>query len=172
MAENRIELREVAKLVEELRPIRAGLISFDGCDGAGKTTLAEEISSALRRPVIDLDKFVAPETGEFVHALDLVTLVQELDSALASSPVVLLSGVCMRQVLETINSNAVVSIYVQRNTQAGLPGDIDYIDVESEVEASADVLELFDELNLEVYAYHRAYRPRTKSDLIFIREAD
>jgi hypothetical protein len=152
LTKRRIELQNVTALVEVLRPLPSGIVSFDGCDGAGKTTLAQKISDALGHDVVDLDKHLVRDTGEFVNAIRLAELVKDIDGALTRSRVVLLSGVCMQQVLAAVNRSAAVSVYVQRNTSAGLPGDIDFIGVESGVEASDDVVSYFNELELEIYA--------------------
>lgn len=164
-------VNDVNTLLDILRQASNGLISFDGCDGAGKTTLAQDISRALGHEAIDLDPFLNQQTGEFFGALRLLELKQQIDDALMRTPVVLLSGVCMRRVLGALNRVAAVSVYVQRITQAGLPGDMDFIDVESGIEASADVLENFGVLDHEIYEYHRQYRPRSNADVVFNRRS-
>lgn len=172
MTKRQIELQDVTTLVDVLRPLPSGVVSFDGCDGVGKTTLAHKISDALGYEVVDLDKHLTRETGEFVSAIRSSELVQEIDDALACSPVVLLSGVCMQTVLAAINRPAAVRVYVQRNTAAGLPGDLDFFDVESGIEASVDTLSLFNDLELEIYTYHRQHRPRSNADIVFIRTGE
>ncbi|WP_321947862.1 shikimate kinase [Paraburkholderia sp. J10-1] len=171
MNARRVVVTDVGELAEALRPVAGGLITFDGCDGAGKTTLALKLSEALGHEVVDVDKHLNRQMGEYVKAIRLSELASDVESAFARSPVVLLSGICMRQVLVAINRIATVAVYVQRNTPMGLAGDSDFIDVESGLEASKDVLSFFTELDREVYAYHRAYRPRENADIVFTRIA-
>ncbi|MGN6232083.1 MAG: hypothetical protein ACTHNZ_13100 [Trinickia sp.] len=163
---------DVSVLVGVLSRLSRGLISFDGCDGAGKTRLACDISRALGHEAIDFDQFLTRQTGEFFKALRLPELKQQIGEALTRSPIVLLSGACMREVLAALNRVAAASVYVQRITQAGLPSDMDFIDVESGIEASADVLANFSVLDHEIYAYHRQHRPRTNADVVFNRRAE
>lgn len=163
---------DINVLVGVLSPLSRGLISFDGCDGAGKTTLARGMSRAFGCEAIDLDQFLNRKTGEFFHALRLTELKQQIDEAFTCSPIVLISGVCMRKVLAAINRVAATSVYVQRITRAGLPSDMDFIDVESGIEANAGVLANFSGLDHEVYTYHRQHRPRAHADVVFNRRAE
>lgn len=172
MSEKPIEILDFNLLVEHFRQLDEGLVTFDGCDGAGKTTLARAAAEALGCCAVDLDKHLVKETGEFIGALRVDEFAKNLDDAFTSSRVVLLSGVCMQEALLRIGRQSAIRVYVQKISRAGIPCDLEFIDVENGIEASPDVLALFEELHMEVYAYHRRYRPRSKSDIVFIRKAE
>ncbi|SAK82416.1 hypothetical protein AWB79_05482 [Caballeronia hypogeia] len=166
------EIQELDELEVAVRDIRAGVVTFDGCTGVGKTTLAMTISQRVGLPLVDLDDFINPNEGHFVEALQADQLSAKMASELARNAVVLVSGVCMREVLARIRYPATLSVYVLRKTPMGLPGDWDCFYVEEGIEAQQDMLALYSELEFEVYAYHRGHRPRSSADIIFTRIAD
>jgi len=166
------EIHELDELEAAVRDIRAGVVTIDGCAGVGKTTLALAISERLGIPLVDLDDFVAPNEGHFVEALQANELSAKIASELARNAVVLMSGVCMREVLARIGYPATLSVYLLRKTYMGLPGDWDCFHVEDGIEAQQVMLALYSELELEVYAYHRGHRPRSSADITFARTAD
>lgn len=172
MTRLRVSLRTPAEVTDVVRSVTAGLVTFDGCTSAGKTTLAATVSKELGLPLVDLDDYVVRNEGHFVNALRSDELKAKIETELAQSPVVLVSGVCMQEVLRLIAIPAATSVYVQRNTAVGLPGDLDFIDAESGIEAHADILQHFSELDREVYAYHRDFRPRSRADVVYVRVAD
>lgn len=173
MSLKRTDVRSVSELEGLLKSVTSGLVTFDGCDGAGKTYLARQIASAMGLTSIDLDCYLVKETGNFVSALRLDELTCAIGAALARSPVVLLSGVCMRQVLEAIDRSDSMYVYVQRNTSTGQVADSAFIDVESGVEVGLEYIKsCFSGLDSEVYTYHRKYRPWTNADIVFVRVAD
>lgn len=105
-----IILDNISVLVDMLIPLPRGLISFDGCDGAEKRN-SHVMSLAHSGEAINLDQFLNRRTGEFFRALRLPELKRQMDGALTRSPIVLLSGVCMREVLASLNRVTVASVY-------------------------------------------------------------
>ncbi|MFT0733431.1 hypothetical protein [Ralstonia wenshanensis] len=109
METTRIETADVEALAHRLREIRHGLITFDGCMLAGKTGLMREIARRLEVQGLDLDDFVDRQQGVFVEALRLQELIAAIQQASAKSGVVLLSGICMLEVLERIGRESAIN---------------------------------------------------------------
>jgi MoxR-like ATPase len=172
-AKPRVEVRDVPQLADLIKQVSSGLVTFDGCDGAGKTYLARQIGQALDLPPIDLDTYLEKDQGEFVGALRMDELKRDIEEALGRSPVVLVSGICMRRVLEEIDRRAALTVYVQRNTSAGLIADSVFIDAEAGEYVDESYRDhCFSGLDPEIYDYHREYRPWMNADIVFVRVAD
>jgi hypothetical protein len=60
-------------------------------------------------------------------------------------------------------------VYVQLNSSVGVPADLDTLDQE---EDDPEPFRGGSPLASEVAGYHRRRRPRTNSDVLFIRVAD
>jgi hypothetical protein len=134
-------------------------IAVDGWFDAGKTTLAQELAFLLGRVCLDLDSFLGHPKGEFIRTLDIGALAE----ALGSSPPLVLSGVCMLEVLAQLERPATTLIYVKRMAAWG------WID---EDEASGQAM--FGEPGpsqevLELRRYHVRHRPWTKAEYVFER---
>ena len=163
----RIETADVEALEHRVLEIRDGLITFDGCMLAGKTGLMREIARRLEVQGLDLDDFVDRQQGVFVEALRLQELIAAIQQASAKSGVVLLSGICMLEVLERIGRESNLTVYVQANNQDGTPDEIDLIGAETG--RRPDLIEFFGELEDECFSYHARYRPCNRADVLFIR---
>ena len=163
----RIETADVEALEHRVLEIRDGLITFDGCMLAGKTGLMREIARRLGMQGLDLDDFVDRQQGVFVEALRLQELTAAIEQAHAKTGVVLLSGICMLEVLERIGRESNLTVYVQASNQEGMPDDIDLIGAETG--RRPDLIEFFGELEDECFSYHARYRPCNGADVLFIR---
>ncbi|KVV20740.1 hypothetical protein WK78_25860 [Burkholderia cepacia] len=166
----RIETADVEVLEHRIRLITHGLITFDGCMLAGKTKLMREIEGRLKVQGLDLDDFVERQQGMFVEALRLQELAAAIEQARAKSEVVLLSGICMLEVLERIGRESNLTVYVQANNRDGTPDDIDLIGAETG--RRPDLIEFFGELDDECFSYHARYRPCNGADVLFIRPVE
>lgn len=162
-----IETADVETLEHRVREIRHGMITFDGCMLAGKTKLMREIASRLGVQGLDLDDFVERQQGMFIEALRLQELTAAIEQARAKSGVILLSGICMLEVLERIGRESDLAVYVQANNQDNEPDDIDLIGAETG--RRPELIEFFGELEDECFSYHARYRPRNGADVLFIR---
>lgn len=167
MGTTRIETADVGALEHRVYEIRHGLVTFDGCMLAGKTELMREIARRLGVQGLDLDDFVERQQGVFVEALRLQELAAAIEQARAKFGIVLLSGICMLEVLERIGCESSLTVYVQASNQDGTPDDIDLIGAETG--RRPDLIEFFGELEDECFSYHARYRPRNGADVLFIR---
>lgn len=113
MSYGRTEVHSLDALEEVIRLAQAGLVMFDGWPLAGKSTARSEICKRVGAIGLELDNYVTRRQGEYVKAIWSVELMRALHNALSDSSLVVLDGVCMRQVLEAINVTACLSVYVQ-----------------------------------------------------------
>lgn len=157
----------VDELLQLVRPIRRGIVSIDGCAGCGKTSLMRELASSLRCGTIDLDHFIKRKRGRFMRALRLNELRTALERA--DTELVLLAGVCAIEALNEVGRSAELSVYVQRISKSGVPGDQPIIDAEEEGSDEPLQPDLPGALDRELKSYHARFRPRRSADVVFYR---
>nr|WP_310143255.1 hypothetical protein [Burkholderia ambifaria] len=129
-----------------------------------------ELTGRLKYPAIDLDQHLNRQRGEFVNALRLSELAAAIQEALQQSPVALIAGVCIREVLDRLQCDTVLHIYVQRNSPMGIPGDLDILDIEDGRQLGD--MSLLSELDKEIASYHARYCPRRNADVVYVRTGD
>jgi hypothetical protein len=107
---------ELAAFIEG---IGRGLIAFDGRPAAGKTPLAREMAKRLACSAVDVDVFLplvddpdfaATKNSHFVDKLRIDNLRFTVK---ASGPLVLMSGVFARQVVERLQITAAAFVWVE-----------------------------------------------------------
>lgn len=170
-------VRSVADVLERLRTVERGIVTFAGCTGAGKTTMAAIASWLLGHPAIDVDPYVNKNKGAFFNELQVPKLRRDVEQALARSPVLLLSGVCMGWILPKIHQQSALSVYVWRRSSIGLPCDTDIIDAEDGAQFEDCIIPANEydptaaALDRELHAYHADCRPCRYADLLFLRKS-
>jgi hypothetical protein len=110
--------------LEPLLPASATMVTIDGLDGAGKTTLGRELASLLGSSFLDLDDFLEKRRGQYFSALRFDALQTALDSALR----VVLSGCLMETVLKKIQCSSDFKIYVVRTARMRSQPELEWID--------------------------------------------
>ena len=114
---------------------------------------------------MDLDAVLNRNRGGFIEHLD----IDPIASAIKTHPDLVLSGVCMREVLERVAAPNAIHIYVKRM-------DLGIWTHEAEANGQLGDYCLLDrhaapgELELEVRAYHHRWLPHEKADLVLQRE--
>lgn len=150
-----------------IRDRAAKVVAIDGCNGVGKTTLGNRLANYLSGAQIDFDAFLERHSGEFLAALQLDKLRSELDRKRASSPVIVLSGVCMLSVLSKLSVTADLLIYVVMRSVIGNEQNWDVMRCEENgVEALAKIPSGV--LQHEIGKYHMDFRPRGNADVVYI----
>jgi hypothetical protein len=137
------EFDDLVRWLEE-HPLK--LVALDGYHGAGKSTLALDLSRHLNISVIHVDDYIEPNTGTFIDAVDL----QKIELSIEKYPV-LLDGVCILKLLELMGRKADAIIYVRSLKPKSGPTAIE------------------DPLAAEVTRYHREYNPEIMADIIYDR---
>ena len=87
------------------------IIGIDGWTGVGKTTLARLLAEELGGSFYDIDEALNRDHGRYLSALRLNEIERALEKPRAF---LFVSGICLRQVLDSISAKAEAHIYVKR----------------------------------------------------------
>jgi adenylate kinase family enzyme len=151
--------------------IGRGLIAFDGRPTAGKTPLARDMAKRVGCAAVDADKFLPVVTdddfeqrrkGSFVDKLRIDDMRRAIE---AGGPLVLLSGVCARQVVERLQASAAAVVWVQKASLSRLDQmcrDFFEYDEDTGVPWSKH------SIHKEVQAYIDTYDARRRPDVIYM----
>lgn len=161
------------EVIDAIRAKGAARIGIDGRDGAGKSTLAQEISGALGLPCISLDCFLEEKMDGYVEHIDY----PKLKATLEKLEGYVVEGVCLLQVLGRIQLSPSASIYIKR-MQHGVWSDENELDISKPVDAvlaeAREAASLFSSspvtnlgLPEEVIRYHDEFRPHDHADFIY-----
>jgi hypothetical protein len=144
------------------------VVAIDGVDGSGKSYLRAQLAACIEGSTeVDLDDHLVRNQKKFVGALRL----DDLAANLPRQGFVLISGVCMRDVLQRIGLSADVHIYVKRMARWGW-ADEDEVEGPATVALTeaAGIAGRASALAAEVIAYHQRFRPQDCADIIYERQ--
>ena len=109
-----IVLPAYAKVVEALKPIMRGLpgviVTIDGRDGVGKTTLGRYLAWHFNVTLIETDLFLIPAQDYFIHLDDQINRI--IERRITSPLPVIVEGISMLQLMKRLNRVPDFSIYV------------------------------------------------------------
>jgi len=109
-----IVLPAYLKVVEALTPIMRGLpgviVTIDGRDGAGKTTLGRYLAWHFNVTLIETDLFLIPAQDYLIHLDDQINRI--IERRITSPRPVIVEGISMLQLMKRINRVPDFSIYV------------------------------------------------------------
>jgi len=157
----------IGLLTAQLRqlPLPA-LVAVEGFMSSGKSTMANALASQLGGVAIHTDEYVLPEDESLPYAqrLNYGALASSVAQATCAMQVVVLEGICLREVLRLSSLSAGVFVYVKRIAANGLWHDGFHLeDFESSVEQARDEPEHSDLM------YHATARPHENADFTFHR---
>lgn len=156
------------RLAVMIHSIGAGVVMIDRCTLAGKTRLARMLAKRLQAAAIDADCHINRGQDAFIAALRADELKTAVEAAQARSKVVLVSGVCARDIAEKLGLAPALFVYVLRKTAAGVDGDMDILDAEDGVQHDFSC----SPLDAELAEYHKRRQPRRNANILYIRVAD
>ena len=113
---------EVRALAERIRKSYAAvrIVGIDGFPSAGKTTLANHLSSMLlNADVVSTDDCVeiqGANRGGYVDRLNLTGIKDLVEKSIRAGRRVILEGICLREVIacSAIPTDSIVHVYVKR----------------------------------------------------------
>jgi hypothetical protein len=155
----------VEEVVREIRGIGCGLVIIDGCRGAGKTHLMNELAGKLGCASIELDCLWDRAKPGYAAAMRFDELAINLAWSKSWSKIVLASGICIREIMKRLNEPVHFSVYVQRVSRMGISADCEALDAENVRPTSFPQHDLDD----EVLLYHWDHKPKRNADIIYER---
>ena len=103
-----------AKVVQALTPVvkeRTGIIvTIDGRDGVGKTTLGRYLAWHFNVTLIETDLFIIPAQDHFIHLDDQINRI--IERRIATQLPVIVEGISMLQLMKRLNRAPDFSVYV------------------------------------------------------------
>lgn len=187
---NQTSHSRVSDLAADLEgPMHKGarLISIDGIDGSGKTTLAEGLSGLLNAEVVQIDDFLQKNQGDYLAHIRYEDLSRHLSGLLKHSKLVIFEGCCVLSVLRRLSCSADLTVYCKKLDRHGLWVDghflsewtsaEEYIQHLRDIQRKMTLLEdtpATDDLpglEIDIITYHFEYRPDRIARFIFQRSA-
>ena len=161
------------------------VLGIDGLFGAGKSTLAKQLSENMKIPVIELDNYRKEPVTKCVNSLK----VTELKDAIAKTDGrYIIEGACLAAIAIKVGIQLSKSVYVKRIGPAGIWLDEKECDPQEEendllnrIEDEAQIGSMLDgqqqdedehyliEMRKEVIQYHYQYKPANNADYLFHR---
>lgn len=156
-------------LSDRLRSLRRpALIGVEGFTGSGKSKVSEDLGRDLQAGVIHTDEYVAPgdESLPYPDRLDYGRLATAIVNARSTNSLLVVEGICLREVLQRLSLSADPFVYVKRVAGNGLWHDGFHLE---DFEAGDSIEENNQEPHRSDFAYHAAARPHEKANLLFER---
>ena len=158
------DVNELARLIQERWNERRQIIGIDGMDGAGKTWLAKHLATIVEANIIHLDPFLKPLQGSYVDYINCEQVNLKLDELINQESLIIVEGICLRQVAKRCSFNIDSHIYVRRiSKNSGLWSDEDIC---MPLKSNEELKEFYWKEH-ELIDYHASYRPYQYADWIF-----
>lgn len=101
-----------------------------------------------------------------LNVLTITVSALPSDRATADSSVLIIDGICLREVLRRLNLTVSLFVYVKRLAENGLWHDGFYLE---DFETVGTIVENREEPHRSDFTYHSAERPHEHADIIFHR---
>lgn len=109
----------VAALEPRMRGLPGIIVTLDGRDGVGKTTLGRFLAWHFNVTLIETDLFVIPAQDYLLHLDDQVNRI--IERRITAPAPVIVEGVAMLQLMKRIHRVPDFAVYVVRAGHAGSP---------------------------------------------------
>lgn len=156
-------LTDEAEIAARVRATPHRAVYIDGGLGAGKSTLGEKLAGLLRWTWLDFDcdHIIDPPSDPPVSYGEQVN-ASKLAAALAAAGPAVISGACMRDVLERLPDRPDgLHVYVSPTSFFPTPDPVSaYEDGNAHLPKSR--------AQRDVAEYHRRVRPHSRADLIYV----
>jgi hypothetical protein len=154
------------------------VIAIDGFQASGKTTLAQALAEQLNLPLVSADDYLFKNQGAFFEYLQM----EKVSAALRMHERCIFEGVCCLKILQTVDVNANLLVYVKRMAIWGWADESELESVASVSSATIDssplIADTHDPVQInihnlwkEVALYHKQYRPHEVANIVYERDA-
>lgn len=109
-------------------PKDAKIVSLDGFDGAGKTTLARHLARVLRIPLVSLDDYIPKQQNLFLDILKVDCLAEKINGAIENKKRVIVEGCVVESALEKVGLLPDFRIYIIRTSRMRSASDVELVD--------------------------------------------
>ncbi len=140
----------------------SGIVGIDGWTGVGKTTLAKGLAELMNGSFYDLDCALTHNQKEYVAALRMPEILNAL--AEKRRPL-MVSGICLLEVLEKNGTQLDAHIYMKRMASWGWADEDELDEVAVEVPGSSGEV-----IRREMRLYHERWQPHLQADYEFHRD--
>ncbi|GMN04552.1 hypothetical protein [Erythrobacter sp. MTPC3] len=150
-------------LANSLRPRLggSGIVGIDGWTGVGKTTLAQGLAHELDGSVFDLDCALAHNQGAYVSALRMDEILEALVSQRRP---LMVSGICLLEVIEKAGTQLDASVYVKRMAAWGWADEDELDGIDFGLPGASG-----EAVRKELRSYHQRWQPHLHADYEFQR---
>ena len=151
------------------------IISIDGVDGVGKSTLSCKIAEELSLPNIEIDTFVQEQQDGYTKYIDYDRLGERIVQDRISNQMIVVEGICVQQVLKKMSLTPDVSVYVKVIDGYGF-----WMDQIRLFPPGKSADEMINERKVkgfslghveEIICYHYTFKPHENADYIFERRS-
>ena len=159
--------------IENLSLKSPSIISIDGVDGVGKSTLACKIAEELSLPHVEIDTFVQDQQGGYIDYIDYDRLSERIGESAIANQVIIVEGICVQEVLNKLSLNVHAKVYVKIIDNYGFwidqirffPPDKSAEEMIAERKAKRFSLGHVE----DIIRYHYTFKPHENADYIFER---
>lgn len=163
------------------------IVSIDGWNDSGKSTLADIFLNITNFIVIHIDDFLNKNTGEYLNSIKYDDLNMEIDKSADENQIVVLEGNCILEILDCLNKSSDIKVYNKDVDINGCWRNERYVDNSKTVQEIIDddesklgdfsFIEGYDKnmfnsddsdiVFKELIKYHKEYKPHENCDVLF-----
>lgn len=157
----------VASLCNSLISLRSGaIVAIEGFMNSGKSHLAKTLAASLSCGVVHADDFIIPSERvlPYVDRIDFDQLKAALSCSINNSPLLLVEGICLRDLLARAGVFPELYVYVKRIAENGLWHDGFHLE-----DYEANNCSVASEPGKSDLNYHSQSRPHEKAQIVFHR---